>query len=235
MLFPTPLHEAILIRRYKRFLSDMRLPDGQEVVAHCPNPGSMKTCAEPGWRAFLTHNTDPRRKLKWTWELAYDGDGHPILINTARPNHIVHEAVVAGQIEALSGYGAIRPEVRYGTERSRIDLLLTSPGRRDCYVEIKSVTMRSGELGAFPDSVTLRGQRHLRELMGMVADGHRAVMFFLLSRGGLSGVRPADEIDAEYGRLLREAAAAGVELIAYRAAFSPGEITLGPQVPVILD
>jgi len=234
MNLPTDLHEATLLRRYKRFLSDMRLPDGREVIAHCPNPGSMKTCAEPGWRAILSHTTNPRRKLKWTWELAYDGDGHPILINTGRPNAVVAEAVAAGQVPELAGYGSLKREVRYGAERSRIDLLLSEEGRPDCYVEIKSVTMRSGDVGAFPDSVTKRGQRHLRELMGMVAEGKRAVMFFLLSRGGLRAVRPADEIDAEYGRLLREAAAAGVELVAYRAAFAPGTVTLGEVVPVEL-
>lgn len=234
MDLPQPLHPATLLRRYKRFLSDMRLADGTEVVAHCPNPGSMKTCAEAGWAVLLSHSTDPRRKLKWTWELAYDGDQHPILINTGRPNAVVYEAVLAGQIPELSGYTEVKREVRYGTERSRIDLLLTHPDKPDCYVEIKSVTMRAGEVGAFPDSVTKRGQRHLRELMGVVAEGKRAVMFFLLSRGGLSGVRPADEIDPAYGALLREAAAAGVELVAYRADFPPGAVVVGPKVPVLL-
>jgi sugar fermentation stimulation protein A len=193
MNLPQPLHEARLIRRYKRFLSDMRLADGREVVAHCPNPGSMKTCAGADWRVQISHNTNPRRKLKWTWELAYDDLGHPILINTSRPNAIVEEAVRAGGIAELTGYPSVRREVRYGAEKSRIDLLLSGPDRPDCYVEIKSVTMRSGELGAFPDSVTKRGQRHLRELTAMAAAGHRAVLFFSAvawwSSGGSSGGR----------------------------------------------
>jgi sugar fermentation stimulation protein A len=234
MNLPQPLHEARLIRRYKRFLSDMRLADGREVVAHCPNPGSMKTCAGADWRVQISHNTNPRRKLKWTWELAYDDLGHPILINTSRPNAIVEEAVRAGGIAELTGYPSVRREVRYGAEKSRIDLLLSGPDRPDCYVEIKSVTMRSGELGAFPDSVTKRGQRHLRELTAMAAAGHRAVLFFLLSRGGLRGVRPADEIDPVYGEGLRAAASAGVEVLAYQASFGPGTVSVGARVPVIL-
>jgi sugar fermentation stimulation protein A len=234
MELPKPLHTATLLRRYKRFLSDMQLPDGTEVQAHCPNPGSMKTCAAPGWRVLLSHSTNPKRKLKWTWELAFDEQDHPILVNTSRPNAVVREAVERGVIPELSGYAELRAEVRYGAERSRIDLLLTDPGRPDAYVEIKSVTMRAGSLGAFPDSVTTRGQRHLRELMAMAAAGHRAVLFFLLSRGGLEGVRPADEIDPVYGRLLREAVDSGVEVLAYQARFHADGVDVGRRVPVIL-
>lgn len=235
MKLPEPLHEARLIRRYKRFLSDMRLSDGREVVAHCPNPGSMKTCAGPDWRVLLSHSTNPRRKLKWTWELAYDDLNHPILINTGRPNAIVEEALRAGGIPEISGYDDIRREVRYGEEKSRIDFLLSGAERPDCYIEVKSVTMRSGELGAFPDSVTKRGQRHLRELSAMVAAGHRAVLLFLLSRGGLTGVRPADEIDPAYGAGIHAAVAAGVEVMAYQAIFGPGTVSVGARVPFTLS
>ena len=233
-----PLHPATLRRRYKRFLADVTLADGTEVVAHCPNPGSMKTCQAPGWQVLLTHHTDPKRKLKWTWEVAMDEADHPILINTGRPNRIVEEAVRAGRIPGLTGYDTITREVRYGTERSRIDLLLEKSGER-CFVEIKSVTMAAPGGGAmFPDSVTKRGTRHLRELIAQKKAGDRAVMFFLLSRGGCEWIRPADEIDADYGRTLREAAAAGVELLAHRAVFTgtPADyqITAGAAVKVVL-
>lgn len=235
MDLPQPLFTATLLRRYKRFLADMRLEDGTEVVAHCPNPGSMKTCAGAGWQVLLSHSSNPKRKLKWTWEVAFDDDSHPILVNTNRPNAVVREAVENGDIPELVGYTQVRSEVRYGQERSRIDLLLSAPNRPDAYVEIKSVTMRSGRLGAFPDSVTKRGQRHLRELMAMAAAGHRAVLFFLLSRGGLEGVRPADEIDPAYGALLREAAANGVEVLAYQAHISLGTVRVHRRVPVHLS
>jgi len=231
-----PLYRGTLIRRYKRFLADVRLPDGTEVVAHCPNPGSMKTCWEPGWQVLMTHHTDKKRKLKWTFEVAFDGQDHPILVNTARPNRIVEEAIIAGTIPGLSGYPTLRREVRYGNEKSRIDLLLEgSQGR--CFVEVKSVTMADTGAGAmFPDSVTARGSRHLRELMAQKAAGDRAVLFFLLSRGGRTHIRPADEIDAVYGKTLRQAIAAGVEVIAHRAVFS-GEpssyaIACGEAAPV---
>ena len=232
-----PLHRGILLRRYKRFLADVRLPDGREVLAHCPNPGSMKTCAAPGWTVLLTHHTDPKRKLKWSWEVAIDDAESPILVNTARPNRIVEEAVAAGKISALAGYESLKREVRYGSERSRIDLLLQSPGRPDCFVEIKSVTMADEGSGAlFPDSVSKRGSKHLRELIAQKKSGDRAVLFFLLSRGSRSQVRPADEIDAEYGRTLRKAIAAGVEVIAHQAIFSGTlaayDISVGAAVPV---
>ncbi|MDG1478993.1 MAG: DNA/RNA nuclease SfsA [Myxococcota bacterium] len=231
-----PLHRGTLIRRYKRFLADVRLQDGTEVIAHCPNPGSMKTCWEPGWEVLMTHHTDKKRKLKWTFEVAFDGQDHPILVNTARPNRIVEEAIVAGTIPSLSGYPDLRREVRYGREKSRIDLLLEGAKGR-CFVEVKSVTMADTGAGAmFPDSVTARGTRHLRELMAQKAAGDRAVLFFLLSRGGRTHLRPADEIDTVYGETLRQAIAAGVEVIAHRAIFSGGlvdyTITCGEAVPV---
>ena len=233
-----PLHRGVLLRRYKRFLSDIQLDSGDEVLAHCPNPGSMKTCQEPGWTVLLTHRADKKRKLKWTWEVALDGSKEPILINTARPNRIVEEAVAAGRIPSLTGYPTLKREVKYGAENSRIDLLLEKPGER-CFVEIKSVTMAAPEGGAmFPDSVSKRGSRHLRELIAQKKAGDRSVLFFLLSRGGLHSVRPADEIDPTYGKTLREAVAAGVEVIAHRAVFSGADdnytISVGAAVPVLL-
>lgn len=236
MNLPDPLHSATLIRRYKRFLADVKLPNGRTVVAHCPNPGSMKTCATPGWRVLLSHNDDPRRKLRWTWEIAYDDRDQPILINTSRPNDVVSEALQAKTVSEVSAYAQIQREVRYGKERSRVDFLLTGADLPDLYLEVKNVTLQvSPTLAAFPDAVTRRGQKHLRELMAQTAAGHRAALLFVVSRGGMTAMRPADEIDPVYGRLLREAAAAGVSILARRLDFTPGAVTLGPPLPVQLD
>lgn len=232
MDFEQPLVEGRLVRRYKRFLADVTLPGGEEVVAHCANPGSMRTCMTEGGRVWLSKSDDPRRKLAYSWELA-EVDGAMVCVNTAHANRVVAEALAAGVIAELRGFERVRPEVRYG-ERSRVDFLLET-GDRKCYVEVKSVTLRGGAgVGAFPDSVTARGTRHLEELMAMVAAGHRAVMLFCCNRSDARAMRPADEIDAAYGRTLRRAAAAGVELLAYRCDLSPRGIWMRERVPVDL-
>lgn len=235
MRFTEPLNEGILLRRYKRFLADIELADGTQVTAHCPNSGSMRTVAIPGNRALLSRATNPKRKLAWTWEIAYVGNGTvPALVNTMWPNHVVREAIEAGQVAQLTGYGTIRSEVPYG-ERSRIDHLLMGEDRPDCYVEVKNVTLlHEPGVASFPDGVTTRGARHLRELMQVVADGGRAVQLFHVARGDVDEVRPADSIDPHYGQTLRRAAAAGVEVLAYRAAVSPSGVTLADQIPVHL-
>lgn len=228
-----PLHSGVLLRRYKRFLADVRLDGGAEVVAHCPNPGRMTSCAAPGCRVWLSHHDNPKRKLKWTWELS-EMDGTTVLVNTARPNAVVEEALRAGQVPGLAGYASLRREVRYG-ERSRIDLLLEDPERGRCFVEVKSVTLRVGEgEGAFPDAVSARGARHAAELAAQVAAGDRAVLFFLVSRGDVQHIRPADEIDPAYGVALRAAVDAGVEVMAHRAEVGVGGVHLGPALPVRL-
>ena len=233
MNFPDPLVPGRLIRRYKRFLADVRLDDGREVTAHCPNPGRMTSCAFEGGRVLLSPARSKTRKLRWTWEIAYAGDV-PILVNTARPNGVVREAIEAGHVPALAGYPSITPEVRYGAERSRIDLLLKATGRPDCYVEVKSVTLLAAPgVAAFPDARTTRGERHLRELAGVKAAGSRAVLVFLLSRGDAARIVPADDIDPDYGRALRAAAAAGVELLGLRAQITPAGVTAGGAVPVV--
>lgn len=238
MRFPHPLLEGTLLRRYKRFLADVRLADGREVVAHCPNSGSMKTVAIPGNRALVSPADNPKRKLKWTWEVAYvgPGGGVPALVNTALPNRVVREGIELGLIAELDGYGGIRPEVPYG-ERSRIDLLLTGEGRRPCYVEVKNVTLLADDepgVARFPDAVTTRGTKHLRELMGVVAEGGRGVLIFHVARGDAEEVRPADAIDPTYGRTLREAVAAGVEALAYRVRVTPAEVVIERRLPVVL-
>jgi len=233
MIFDPPLQHGSLIKRYKRFLADVRLDSGEVVTAHCPNPGSMKTCAEPGWEVWISPSTNPKRKLKWTLELI-DSPTARILVNTSRPNALVEEAVLAQSIPALSGYASLRREVRYG-KNSRIDLLLSDPDRSECYVEVKNVSMLlEGETAAFPDSVTQRGTKHLRELVDMTREGHRAVMFFLVSRTDAKRLVPAEAIDPTYAETLRWAAGEGVELMAHQASISEEAVHVGKALPIAL-
>ena len=236
MKFPVPLIEGRLVRRYKRFLADVELADGSMVVAHCANTGSMLGCKEPGCRVWLSASDDPKRKLAWTWELV-ESDGFLVGIHTGRTNGLVREAIEAGLVPELRGYDAIRAEVPYGGDdgkRSRIDLLLEGGGRPRCWVEVKNVTAAVERgVALFPDAVTERGQKHLREMMDKVAVGERAVLFFCVQRGDVHEVRPADAIDPRYGQLLRQALAAGVEAIAWRATPTPAEILLAQPIPVV--
>jgi sugar fermentation stimulation protein A len=232
MRFQPPLTTGTLIRRYQRFLADVALVDGTVVTAHCPNSGSMKGCAVPGSPVLLSLQDSPKRKLRYTWELV-QVNGFWVGINTQHPNRLVREAIEAGEIVELRGYDSVRGEVPYGHERSRIDLLLSGE-RGLCYVEVKNVTLREGDRALFPDAVTERGQKHLRELQQMVAEGHRGVIFFLVQRDDTSSVSPADAIDPAYGRLLREVVANGVEALAYRATVTPTGITVTAPLPVIL-
>jgi len=231
MRLPTPLYPGRLLRRYQRFLSDVHLDNGEIVTAHCPNSGSMKGCKEPGSPVLLSLSGNSSRKYRHTWELIFV-DGHWVGINTGLPNKLVREAVEAGVVKELQGYATIRPEVPYG-ENSRIDLLLSGE-KGLCYVEVKNVTLIDGTRALFPDSVTTRGQKHLRELMGVVREGSRGVIFFVVQRGDGLSVSPADDIDPEYGRLLRQAVASGVEAIAYQALVTPEEIRLIRPLPITL-
>ena len=226
-----PLVEGRLIRRYQRFLADIELADGAVVTAHCPNSGSMKGCMTPGSRVYLSHSGNKGRKLAFTWELV-ETDGCWAGINTALPNRLVREAIEEGTVAELQGYGTIRPEVPYG-EHSRIDLLLEGAQGR-CFVEVKNVTLVEGGRALFPDAVTARGQKHLRELMRVVGEGDRGVIFFTVQRGDGRSVSPADAIDPEYGRLLRLALDNGVEALAYRALVTPQEIRLTERLPVVV-
>lgn len=234
MRFEEPLVEGRLIKRYKRFLADVELPDGKVVVAHCPNTGSMSGCKTAGSRVWLSESHNPKRKLRYTWELVETAPGELAMINTARPNRQVREAIEAGVIESLKGYADIRSEVRYGSEKSRIDLHLSGHASApDAWVEVKSVTLAGGDgQGFFPDAVTLRGQKHLRELMAQVDAGDRAVLVFCVNHTGIDRVAPADHIDPDYGALLRQAIDHGVEVLAWRAGLSPTQLTLVDALPV---
>ncbi len=223
--------EGRLVDRYKRFFADVRLRNGHLVVTHCANPGSMKTCRPDGARVWVSKASNPKRKLRYTWELV-QVDQEIVCVNPMRANDLVAEAIGAGVVKELQGYTELRREVRCGD--SRIDILLTRGDER-CFVEVKSVTLDVGRrVSAFPDSVTERGTRHLCELMKVVAAGDRAVMVFSCNRSEVQRMRPADEIDPTYGKTLREAAAAGVELLAYRSEISPKGMWLRKRIPVEL-
>ncbi|OGU17034.1 MAG: sugar fermentation stimulation protein SfsA [Geobacteraceae bacterium GWC2_53_11] len=226
-----PLVAGTLVKRYKRFLADVLLEDGSEVTVHCPNSGSMKGCAVPGSRVFLSRSPNLKRKYPLGWELV-EADGFWAGINTGLPNHLTREAIENGTVTELQGYAAIRPEVPYG-EHSRIDLLLEGSAGR-CFVEVKNVTLVENGRALFPDAVTTRGQKHLNELMRVVREGDRGVIFFTVQRGDGASVSPADLIDPEYGRLLRLAVDNGVEALAYRAVVTPEEIRLTERLPVTL-
>ena len=232
MRFPTPLVPARLIRRYNRFLSDMTLEDGREVKAHCPNPGSMMGLKDPGLLCWLEPNDDPKKKLKYGWRLVELPGGAWSGIDTAVPNRVVKEALTARAVPELAAYRTVRPEVKYG-QKSRVDFLLTESGLPDAYVEVKNVHLRrNGDLAEFPDSVTARGARHLDELAEMVAQGHRAVMFYFVQRTDCARFRLADDLDPTYAQAFQRARAAGVEAICYDSAISRDEITLRDPIPI---
>ena len=232
MQFPTPLIPGQLIRRYKRFLADVTLADGQEVTAHCANPGSMMGLAEPGTKVWLEPNDDPKKKLKYGWRLVEHTDGHFTGVDTSVPNRALKAAFMARQIAEFQAYPMVRAEVKYG-EKSRIDFLLSADGQPDCYVEVKSVTLsRQPGLAEFPDSVTARGAKHLGELSKMVAEGHRAVMFYLVQRTDCDRVSVAADIDPTYDQAFRDAVQAGVEVMAYDTQISPQGVEIGRMIPV---
>jgi sugar fermentation stimulation protein A len=235
MKFPAPLIHGRLVKRYKRFLADVILDSGETVTATCPNTGSMIGLAEPGLGVWLSESDSPSRKYRHTWELVEaDTDGARSLvgINTNHPNRLVSEAIAAGAIPELSGYASLRREVKYGLA-SRIDILLEDPAKGLAYVEIKNVHLsRAPGLAEFPDSVTERGVKHLRELTSMVQEGHRAVMLYLIQRAEAEAFDLALDIDPAYAGAFDAARAAGVEALAYRCHISPSEIVLGTPVPI---
>jgi len=230
--FPQALIEGRLIRRYKRFLADVRLP-GEVVTASCPNTGAMLGCAAAGSRVWLSEHDNAGRKYRHTWQIVEAGEVL-VGINTGLPNKLVEEAIVDGVIPELGGYATLRREVAYGEEASRVDFVLDGGRRKSCYVEVKNVTaaVKNG-VALFPDCVSDRGSRHLRELMRIKAAGLRPVQLYCVQRADVGEVRPADAIDAEYGRTLREAIDAGVEVLAYRARVTPSEIRIETRIPVV--
>lgn len=235
MKFPD-LIEGRLVERYKRFLADVELVSGETITVHCPNSGSMKGCSEPGRPVLISDSKNPKRKLRHTLEMIKMGRTW-VGVNTANPNRAVARWIERDRIPELAGYPEQRREVPYGeNDRSRIDVLLQDPdgGQQRCWVEIKNTTWRVGEHAAFPDAVTKRGQKHLEELAGVAEQGERGVMFFFVGRADCTRMRPADEIDPDYGRILRRVVDAGVEALAYRMRFTRRRIELVERVPVDL-
>ena len=236
MDFPTPLVRGRLIQRYKRFLADIVLDDGTEITAHCPNPGAMIGLNMPGLTCWLSKSPDAKRKLPYRWELVEVPGEKPgeltiAGINTLHPNRITAEALAADAIPELTGYATHRREVRYG-ENSRVDFLLEHPDRPPCWLEVKNCHLRrAGALAEFPDCVAARSLKHLRELTAMVAAGQRAVMLFVVQRTDCDTFAACADLDPAYARGLTEAAAAGVEVLAYRCAITPERVVLADRVP----
>lgn len=236
MLFP-PLVSGRFLRRYKRFFADFELEDGQVVTAHCANPGSMKSIVDAAPHGLLSR-ARPGRKLEYTWELAVLTSAPSscptyIYVNPSGANTVVAEALRRRALPEFSRYETITAEVRLGTS-SRIDFLLQGP-LSSTYLEVKNVTLRLGEArGAFPDAVTERGTKHLRELMSLAQSGHGAALLFCVSRTDVNSVEPAVHIDPVYARTLVEAVAAGVSVLAYGGEITPLGFTLSRRLPVLL-
>lgn len=232
MQFTTSLIKGHLIKRYKRFLADVQLEDGSIVTAHCPNTGAMTGCAEPGYEVWLRFSDDPKRKLAYTWELARNFDGHWIGVNTHNANKLCTEAIQMGKIANLTGYQTLATEKRYGKENSRIDILLSNNDGSDCYIEVKSVTLLRADQGCFPDAKTSRGAKHLRELIDVSNQGHRAVLLFCVQHTGIKSVSIADDIDPQYASVFDQAILAGVEIFAWGCQIDQEKILLNQELVV---
>ncbi|WP_409311366.1 DNA/RNA nuclease SfsA [Pectobacterium sp. B1J-3] len=234
MQFTPRLQPARLIKRYKRFLADVVTPDGEQLTLHCANTGAMTGCATPGDTVWYSTSDNPKRRYPHSWELTETQQNEWICVNTLRANTVVHEAVSENRIAELAGYTTLKTEVKYGTENSRIDLLLQAPDQISCYIEVKSVTLLQHGCGYFPDAVTLRGQKHLRELQQVVANGERAVLFFAVLHSGITMVSPARHIDPHYAELLMIAQQQGVEILCYASTLCPDGIKLTHKLPLCI-
>jgi len=224
MKFTPPLNKATLIKRYKRFLADVTLSDGTETTIHVANTGAMTGCATPGDTVWYSTSDNKKRKYPFSWELTETNAGHFICVNTIRANSVIEVAVNNGKIAELVGYDSLTREVKYGDENSKIDILLSGGLQPDAYVEVKSATLLEGGQGYFPDTVTLRGQKHLRELIAVVERGYRGVLVFAVLHSGIDSVKAAAHIDAKYAEIFEQAKTAGVEVLTYFAKISPEQI-----------
>ncbi|MGI1680063.1 MAG: DNA/RNA nuclease SfsA [Cellvibrionaceae bacterium] len=235
MKITPPLQKATFLRRYKRFLADVVLEDGREITVHCPNTGSMKNCLVSNSPCWISDSNNPKRKYRYSWEIATTPGRKKAGINTSRSNALVVEAIETGVASELQGYSTLKTEVPYGREKSRIDIVLSESianKKQKCYVEVKNVTLgEKNGLGLFPDSVSTRGLKHLRELISCVKNGDRAVLFYCVQHTGIQRVTCADNIDPAYSNMLREAVSEGVEVLAYKAKLSAKEIKLVERIP----
>jgi sugar fermentation stimulation protein A len=235
MEYQYPLVEGVLLKRYKRFLADIKLKEtGQIITAHTPNTGAMLGCSQPGLRVWVQNTLNTDRKYPYGWELVETVEQVLVGINTLLANKIVREAIGNNKIQELRNYHAINTEVRYGRENSRIDLLLKSASQTDCYIEVKNVTLAENNTAYFPDAVSKRGVKHLRELMDNINNGNRSVIFFCIQRNDVTAFAPASRIHPEYARTLREAAETGVEILAYTCNLTTTRVAIGSSVPILL-
>lgn len=227
-----PMVKGILVKRYKRFLADVQLENGKIVTAHCANSGRMTSCAQAGQFVYLSIHDNPKRKLKYTWEMIEMPESM-VGVNTMVPNRLVAQSIQAGRVAELDGYDSIQREVKVGSG-SRLDICLHRDSGDCCYVEVKNCTLVTDGLAQFPDAVTARGRKHLVELQKLAAGGNRCVMFFLIQRMDATVFSPADHIDAEYGRELRRADENGVELLSYDVTINTETIALRQRLPIRL-
>jgi len=230
MKFDTPLIHGRLIRRYKRFLSDIQLDNGEIVVAHCTNSGSMKTCLKDNAEVYISPAQDPKRKTQYTWEMIKLNERW-VGINTMHPNLIAFEAIKNNEIPQLIGYEHVKREVKVGN--SRIDIM-AQKSNETCFIEVKNVTMKEGNIALFPDAVTTRGKKHLDELVQLKKEGIRAVMVYIIQRMDVDTFAPAEDVDPLYAKTLRKAYKNGVEIIPLQVTVSPSEIKINKQLPFIL-
>ena len=226
MNFTPPLKSATLIKRYKRFLADVILEDGSETTIHVANTGAMSGCAEPGDTIWYSTSDNKKRKYPFSWELTKTQKQHFICVNTIKANQLIEEAINDNKIKELTGYNRLQREVKYGQENSKIDFFLSDGDLPDAFIEVKSVTLLEGQQGYFPDAVTTRGQKHLRELIDVLKTGKRAVLIFAVLHSGIHSVKAAEHVDPKYAKLLAEAMNLGVEVLTYKANISVTKITI---------
>jgi sugar fermentation stimulation protein A len=231
MKFDKPLTHGRLIHRYKRFLADVKLDDGQEATAHCTNSGSMKSCLEEGAEIYMTPVDDPNRKTKYTWEMIKI-NGSWVGINTNVPNRLAYEAIKNGEIRKLAGYEKVKREVTF--EDSRFDIY-AEKNNAQLFVEVKNVTLKEGKYALFPDAVTKRGKKHLESLMRVKEQGIRAAMLYVIQRTDVEVFAPAWNIDPDYAKTLKRAYDKGVEIIPVQAKVTPEEIYISKELPFELN
>lgn len=228
--FSSPLKEGIILKRYKRFLADVKI-DHETITVHVPNTGSMETCWQENWKCAISKSLNPDRKLPYTLEMTHNQTTW-IGVNTSNANKLAHEWISNHLITELKAYEEIFPEKKIG--ESRIDFYLKGKNLPDCYVEVKNVTLIHEGLAQFPDAITTRGQKHLLELIKLKKLGYRAVLLFVIQREDCHQFSPATHIDPEYSKLLKEAFDQGVEILCYQAKLSVDEINFGRQIPFLL-
>jgi sugar fermentation stimulation protein A len=233
MIFNPPLIQGVFLRRYKRFLADVLTASGEEITIHCPNTGSMRACLAEGTPTWYSLSDNPKRKYAATWEIATTPAGHLAGINTGRANALVAEALTAGLLPQLASWNNLTAEVRYGEENSRADWCMQRAEQR-CYIEVKNVTLLEQGQGYFPDAVSERGSKHLRELIRMVERGERAMLVYCVQHNGINSVTPAAHIDPHYAQWCLRAKEAGVEFVALKAELSAREIRLVKAIPVLV-